>query len=369
MEALFWLSIALIVYVYAAYPVLLGVWASVTRRKGPAAHEGASASEISDLPGVSVIIAARNEAARLPGRIENLLASDYPRSRMQIIVASDGSTDDTAGALAPFGDRVELIMLPPGGKAAALNAAVRRARQPLLVFADARQRFAPDAIRRLASHFGDTQIGAVSGELVLDCEQPATTDGAPVSTIGDGVGAYWRYEKWLRRHEAQVGSTLGVTGAIYAMRRWLWQPLPADTLLDDVLAPMQVVLRGYRVTFDPEARAFDETAKDAAAELRRKVRTLAGNFQLLAREPRLLVPGINPVWLQFMSHKVGRLLVPYAIAATFVSSAWLARDSRFYAVAFGGQLLFYALAAYGAVLDRRARVEPVSAGEVYREAA
>jgi cellulose synthase/poly-beta-1,6-N-acetylglucosamine synthase-like glycosyltransferase len=361
MEALFWVSVAFVVYVYAGYPLLLGLWALIARR-----IRGASAvlprrrpARAAHLPGVSIIIAARDEAVRLPARIDNLLASDYPADRLQIIVASDGSTDDTPGALAPYRDRVELLMLPQSGKAAALNAAVRQARYPILVFADARQRFAPDAIRRLVPHFADPQIGAVSGELMID---PAA------STIADGVGAYWRYEKWLRRREAIVGSTLGVTGAIYAMRLDLWQPLPLDTLLDDVLGPIRIVLRGYHVTFESGARAFDEAPRDAAQELRRKMRTLAGNFQLLAHEPRLLVPGVNPVWLQFMSHKIGRLLVPYALVAIFASSAILARTSWVYAVALAGQLAFFALAAYGLALDRRTRAGAGSP-EVDREAA
>jgi cellulose synthase/poly-beta-1,6-N-acetylglucosamine synthase-like glycosyltransferase len=279
-------------------------------------------------------------------------------------VASDGSTDQTLDALAPYAAHVELVMLPPRGKAAALNAAVSRARHPILVFADARQRFAPDAIRRLVRHFTRLSVGAVSGELVLDCEQ-----GQATSTIGDGVGAYWKYEKWLRRHEAIVGSTLGVTGAIYAMRRRLWQPLPDETILDDVLGPMRIVLQRYRVIFDHTAQAFDAAATDAAVETRRKVRTLAGNFQLLALEPRLLVPGVNPVWFQFVSHKLGRLLVPYALAGALISSLWLAPASWIYATAAAGQLAFYGLAAYGAVLDRRARRQAASGVEVMREAA
>jgi cellulose synthase/poly-beta-1,6-N-acetylglucosamine synthase-like glycosyltransferase len=240
---------------------------------------------------------------------------------------------------------------------------VARATHAIVVFADARQRFAPDAIARLVRHFRDESIGAVSGELMID---------ASTSTIGDGVGAYWRYEKWLRRREAIVGSTLGVTGAIYAMRRDLWQPLPPDTLLDDVLAPLRVVLEGYQVTFDSHAHAFDEAPKDAEQELRRKMRTLAGNFQLLAQEPRLLLPGLNPVWLQFMSHKVARLLVPYALVALLLSSMALAPRSWFYAAACAAQLAFYLLAAYGAVLDRRQPAvppAPSSPSEVMREAA
>ncbi len=364
MEAVFWLSVALIAYVYAGYPVLLAIWARIaTIGAARGGVHDASPRRPSALPPVTIIIAARNEARRLPSRIDNLLASDYPKDCMQIVVASDGSTDATLDALEPYASTVELIMLPPGGKARALNAAVARARHPILVFADARQRFAPDAIRRLVRHFERLSVGAVSGELVLDCEQ-----GASASTVAGGVGAYWKYEKWLRRREAVVGSTLGVTGAVYAMRRVLWEPLPPDTILDDVLGPMRVVLRRYRVLFDATAVAFDEAAGDVVVETQRKVRTLAGNFQLLALEPRLLVPGLNPVWLQFMSHKVGRLAVPYALLTLLASSAWLAPRSWVYAAALAAQLAFYGLAAYGAVLDRRRRVTAPLA-EVVREAA
>ena len=368
MGVVFWLSAGLIVYVYAGYPVLLAVWAravATMRRRDRADGSPGSAGALreSPLPPVTVIIAARNEGRRLPARIENLLASDYPKDRMQIVVASDGSTDNTLDALEPYASSVELIMLPHGGKARALNAAVARACNPILVFADARQRFAPDTIRRLVRHFDRLSVGAVSGELVLDCEQ-----GGSASTVADGVGAYWKYEKWLRRREAIVGSTLGVTGAVYAMRRVLWEPLPPDTILDDVLGPMRIVLRRYRVLFDATALAFDEAAKHVAAETQRKVRTLAGNFQLLLLEPRLLVPGLNPVWLQFMSHKVGRLAVPYALITLFASSAWLAASSWLYTAALSAQLAFYGLAVYGAVLDHRRRgTAPLA--EVMREAA
>ena len=165
METLFWLAAAFIVYVYAGYPLLLGAWATVASRR-MARRQPAAPAAGGELPGVSVIIAARNEGHRLPARIENLLASDYA-GPLQIIVASDGSPDSTEDALAPYLDRINLIVLPPGGKAAALNAGVLLATHPVLVFADARQRFAPDAIGHLVSHFTDPKIGAVSGELVL----------------------------------------------------------------------------------------------------------------------------------------------------------------------------------------------------------
>jgi poly-beta-1,6-N-acetyl-D-glucosamine synthase len=354
MKAVFWLSAAGIAYVYVGYPVLLGVWAWLVRSRQRVNQTRATRRDDAALPGVTIVIAARDEACRLPARIDNLLAADYPHDRMQIIVASDGSSDDTAAALAPYSGCVELLNLPASGKAAALNAAVARARYPILVFADARQRFASDAIRRLAPRFEDPEVGAVSGELLID---------GSASTIGDGIGAYWRYEKWLRRQEAIVGSTLGVTGAIYAMRRELWRPLPPDTILDDVLTPMRVILGGHRVVFEARARAFDEAPSDATAELRRKVRTLTGNFQLVAREPRLLVPGVNPVWLQFMSHKIGRLLVPYALITLYGSSAVLSVSSRFFAVACLAQLGFYGLAAYGARVESRRLTAPVERPE------
>ena len=363
MEVVFWLSVGLIVYVYGGYPILLGVWAWVVQRtRRHRTADDKAFRRVGSFPPVTVIIAARNEGHRLPARIENLLASDYPKDRMQIIVASDGSTDDTMTAVQPYTASVELIMLSAGGKARALNAAVARARNPILVFADARQRFAPDTIRRLVRHFDRLSVGAVSGELVLDCER-----GGSASTVGDGVGAYWKYEKWLRRREAIVGSTLGVTGAVYAMRRALWQPLPHETILDDVLGPMRIVLRRYRVLFDAEALAFDEAARDVSVETQRKVRTLAGNFQLLALEPRLLIPVVNPVWIQFISHKIGRLAVPYALMALLASSLWLATESWVYAAALAAQLTFYGLAVYGAVLDRRRSATPLT--EVVREAA
>ena len=163
-------------------------------------------------------------------------------------------------------------------------------------------------MRRLVANFADATVGAVSGELVLDCEM-----GASASTASESVGGYWRYEKWLRARESEIDSMIGATGAIYAMRRACWQPLPDGTILDDLLAPMRAVLAGWRVVFEPRALAFDVTAPDVAAESRRKRRTLAGNYQILVLEPRLLVPGLNRVWLQYMSHKLGRLAVPWAL--------------------------------------------------------
>jgi cellulose synthase/poly-beta-1,6-N-acetylglucosamine synthase-like glycosyltransferase len=345
METLFWGSILFVAYVYAGYPVLLATWSALAGRrprKGDPERDG--------WPSVSIIVAAKNEARRLPQRLANLLQQRYP-GPLEIIVVSDGSSDETAAALAPFlGSGVSLIQLPAGGKPLALNAGVAAARGEILVFADARQQFASDAVLQLARNFTDPQVGGVTGRLVLD-----RTDSGPdgESAIGDGVGLYWKYETWLRRHESHVWSTLGATGAIYALRRSAWTPLPAETLIDDVLAPMRAVLGGWRVVFDERALAFDTIAANGSTESRRKRRTLAGNYQILAHEPRLLVPGLNPVWLQYCSHKIGRLLIPWALVGAFVSAAALAPHHWWYALALAGQASFYTLAAFGAYLEAR----------------
>jgi biofilm PGA synthesis N-glycosyltransferase PgaC len=380
MVTAFWLLTGVVLYVYVGYPLLLHVWARVRRvdAVATAAHT----------PSVSIIIAARNEGRRIPGRLDNLRQLDYPAHKQQVIVVSDGSTDETAGILAQM-PRVVAVQLPPGGKARALNEGVARATNEIVVFADMRQGFAPDAMRALVAPFSDPQVGAVSGELVLDGEArdrrqdddrramddrralesrrrrgrqtPGKRKGsrrwsrrrtAIASTISDGVGLYWRYEKQIRRDESATGSVVGATGAIYAMRRSLWQPLPDDAILDDVLTPMRCVMAGYRVVFEERACAFDRTAPDANAEGRRKLRTLAGNYQLLWLEPRLLLPWRNPVWLQFVSHKVGRLLVAYALPPLLLLSLLLARRAPVYAAAFSVQSMFYLLACYGAWLER-----------------
>jgi biofilm PGA synthesis N-glycosyltransferase PgaC len=376
MRALFWLSALLIAYVYVGYPAVLALWARLAGRRSAAAH----ASQLEPvLPGVSIIVAARNEAARLPARLDNLLSLDYPADRRQIIVVSDGSTDETPAVLAAFGDRIEVIALPPGGKAAALNAGVSRARYEVLIFADARQTFAPDAVRALVAPLADPCVGGVTGELVLACESTgarrkgadrrhaAATNwrgidrrrlperrGRLASPAAEGVGLYWRYEKTLRRLESAVGSTLGATGAIYALRRSLWRPLPESTLLDDVLAPMRAVLAGQRIVFDDRATAFDHMPGDASAEARRKIRTLAGNVQILWLEPRLLMPVVNPVWIQYVSHKVGRLLVPYALITLLAASIALVGQHPFFALALIAQCTVYLLGGYGAWLERKA---------------
>jgi len=348
MRALFWCSTILVVYVYVGYPLLLRLWARLRPRPFRL-----QTSNFRLQPRVSIVIAARNEGARLAARMDNLLSLDYPAGKRQIVVVSDGSTDDTLEVLARYAGCVDVVAIPTGGKAVALNAGVARATGDVLVFTDARQMFEANALRELVAPLANPSIGAVTGELLLDAESPGL---AAQSTIAEGVGLYWKYEKQIRRSESAIDSTLGATGAIYAMRRSLFRPLPPDTLLDDVLAPMRVVLAGYRVVFNERARAFDRAAVDADAEARRKVRTIAGNYQILALEPRLLLPIRNRVWLQYVSHKIGRLVVPYAMLAMFVASIALAAAHPFYLAVLAGYVALMLLAACGAVIEYRSQI-------------
>jgi biofilm PGA synthesis N-glycosyltransferase PgaC len=372
MATFFWLLVAFVAYVYIGYPLGLHVWKRLWPR--PLAARGPA----NQTPGVSIVIAARNEGRRLAGRIDNLLHLDYPASQRQIIIVSDGSTDDSLEVLARYEPAVERVALSAGGKARALNAGVERARFGLLVFADTRQAFAQDALRALVAPLADPQVGVVSGELVLEGEardrrtlvsdrrgrtvRPIAADAecravadrrhSIQSTVAEGVGLYWRYEKQIRRDESAIASTMGATGAIYAMRRSLWRPLPEDAILDDVLAPMRCVLAGSRVVFDDRARAYDRTARNAEDESRRKRRTLAGNYQLFWLEPALLLPWRNPAWIQFVSHKIARLAVPYTLPPLWLLSFLLSRRSVVYAAAFSAQCVFYLLATYGAWLEK-----------------
>lgn len=326
---LFWGSCGLLGYTLFGYPAAIALWARVRPR--PLRREAAT-------PPVTVVVVAHDEAERIRARIDNLLALDYPPYRLSILIASDGSSDATVELARACDDpRVSVLAFERRrGKAAVLNDAVAQAGGEIIVFADARQRFEPEALRELVACFADPRVGAVSGELCFE----ASGDGPAVSS---GVGFYWRYDKLIRRAESCVDSSVGATGAIYAIRRQLFAAIPETTVLDDVLIPMTVVRAGYRVWFEPSARAYDQVARSAEQEFARKVRTIAGTFQLFARHRWLLDPRRNRLWLQTVSHKLLRLLGPAALATAFAANACLLA-SPFYRATFAAQLALYACA-------------------------
>lgn len=343
--ALFWVAVLLVLYPYAIYPAIVGLWARLAPRppRADAAYR----------PRVAMIVVARNEAARIEAKITTCLTQDYPADRLRLIVASDGSTDATNDIVrAHLDPRVHLLAFGQArGKAACLNDAVALCDEEVIVFTDARQRLSPDAVRRLVAVLGDAEVGAVSGELVFQDEQ--------ATAFSSGVGAYWRYEKFIRRSQAAIHSVPGATGALYALRRSCFRPIPPVTILDDVLIPMQVVLQGLRVVFEAGAIAFDQPSRQVAQERRRKIRTLAGNFQLLRLCPALLMPWRNPIFFQFISHKVMRLLAPWAMLAALVINAVLAPGSAFWSALFVAQIVFYVLPLLGTWLPALGRGAPV----------
>jgi poly-beta-1,6-N-acetyl-D-glucosamine synthase len=315
LEVLYWVGVGVVVYTYAVYPALLAVLARLWARPVRLAPAPTKARR---LPGVSVVLAVYNEEVAIGRRLREF-TTRIAESGLdgEIVVVSDGSTDDTAEVARGFeGDavRVTVIALDENvGKAAALSTGCLAAQNEIIALTDARQTWAADALARLLENFADPAVGAVSGELVVE--------SAP--GVMAGVGLYWRVEKWLRRRESAVHSTVGVTGSICAVRRELFRPIPPGTILDDVYWPLLVAMQGFRVVFDARARAFDRLPERVGAEFCRKVRTLSGNYQLAARLPSALVPWRNPVWFAFVSHKLLRLAVPWALLATLVLASAL----------------------------------------------
>ena len=298
----------------------------------------------------SIILAVRNEQPHIERRLNELtqLAADTHLPH-EIIVVCDGCEDRTPFIARQFQNVHVLELQQNLGKSAALSHGAVMGRNDILLFADARQSWTGDTIPLLLENFSDPQVGAVSGNLVVE--------SAP--GVMAGVGLYWRFEKWLRRTESQAFSMVSVSGSIIAVRRPLFCHIPAGCLLDDVYWPLRVAMQGFRVVHDPRAIATDRLPDRAADEFKRKVRTLSGNFQLLALLPGAILPWQNPVWFQFWSHKLLRLVVPWALIATFAISCIL--QHPIYRFAFFAQLAFYALALLGLPRTSAARLKPVSA--------
>lgn len=306
MDCLFLASALFIAYTYFVYP--LAIWGAARWRRTPPAAPLPDAQ----CPPVTLVIAGHNEAHRIAAKLQDITRWDYPQDRIDIVFVSDGSSDNTAEVLAGF-PHVRFLNLPErGGKAQALNLALQTPCHEVILFNDVRQTAAPDAMRCVVSSLLQDGVGAVSGELTH--HDPATATGA-------SIGLYWRYEKWIRKSESDLASVVGATGAFYAIRRALFVPLQPGTLLDDFEIPMQVARQGHRVLFDPRALVYDGLQETMAGERTRKMRTLSGNFQSFVQQPWLFLPWHNPLWWQFLSHKVFRLLVPYAMILALLGSA------------------------------------------------
>lgn len=321
-------------HVFVGYPL----WVVALARWWPRPVRGRAWT-----PSVTVVLAVHDGAAHVRTKLEGLLALDYPAALLDIVVACDGCRDDSVARCREIGDaRIRVLEFDTRrGKAACVNDAVAQARGEVLLMTDVRQRLEPDALRQLVANLGDPRVGAVSGQLRLFDAHTG---------FARGIDAYWRYETLIRASESRSGSVIGVSGALYAMRRELFRPLPAGTVLDDVLVPMQVAAAGQRVVFEPAAVAWDGTSQQPHEEQRRKIRTLAGNYQLIQLAPWLLLPWRNPLWFRFVSHKLLRLLAPWLLLALGLSSAWLATRHALFALTALGLALGLAAVVAGRFL-------------------
>ncbi|MBI4387903.1 MAG: glycosyltransferase family 2 protein [Candidatus Omnitrophica bacterium] len=332
MEIIFWVLVTLVFYAYFGYPSLLWVVSHLVRK--PIQKKPCE-------PTVSVILSAFNEEKNIEQKLENLLSLDYPDNKLEILVGSDGASDETDKIVSRFhSPRIRFFRFVKNlGKPNVINALVKEARGAILLFTDARQPLDSQAVRELIANFSDLSVGSVSGELYFR--------GEGEGQVARGMGAYWRYEKFLRRCESEIGSMLGATGALYAVRKELVPELPQDILVDDMYIPLAITLKGFRAIFESAARIYDQPSTKSREEFVRKVRTLTGNYQIFYYFPNLFIPFQSPIAWQFFSHKFLRLVVPFCLVGIFLINLFLI-GSVFYRWLFVGQALFYGIALFEA---------------------
>ncbi len=323
MTTLFIILSIFCIYTYLIYPFAIAVLA-----RGRPLPEVENDQAIA-WPSVSIVVAVHNEKQHIANKLKNLRELEYFKE-VEIVIVSDGSTDGTNEYLQKQSD-ISFFNYPASqGKPTALNIGVENAHGDIIVFMDARQTVSLDCLKELVKYFTFENVGAVSGELVMRNTQ---------SGEAENIGLYWRYEKWIRSNESRFFSTAGATGALYAIRKSSFVQLPASILLDDFEIPLNSLKHGQRTLFVPRAIAYDIPSNTSNDEFKRKLRTLTGNYQSFFRNPWLFHPFANKIFFQFISHKVFRLLVPYAMLVALISSGF--SDSKFVGFLFVAQLVFY----------------------------
>jgi cellulose synthase/poly-beta-1,6-N-acetylglucosamine synthase-like glycosyltransferase len=334
---LFWGAAAAIAYTYGLFPALVLARA----RLRPRPHRIAGVT-----PSLSIVIAARNEVDAIGAKLENVLSLDYPEARRQIVVASDGSEDGTDEVVRGYEDRgVRLLRRSREGKAPALNAAVAAAVGEILVFTDANSIFAPDALRAIVSPFADPAVGGVAGD-----QRYLSTDG---DSMAAGELRYWDLDRMLKAAESRAGNVISATGAIYAIRRELFDIVP-DGVTDDFVTSTGVIARGYRLVFAPTAVAYEPVAETGALEFDRKVRVITRGLRSVLVRRALLNPFRHGFYaVQLFSHKVLRRMMVFPLMVMAVTSPFLWRRGRLYRAATVIQLALYGAGATGALLPDR----------------
>lgn len=329
---LFWLAVAFILYVYVLFPAAV----FIRGRLRPSHYKVADIT-----PTVSLIIAARNEEEIIGAKLDNSLALEYPIENLEIIVASDGSTDRTNVIVTRYADSgVALIPLPPVGKAEALNTAVATAKSEILVFSDANSMYSPDAIRKLVRPFADQHVGGVAGN-----QRYFSTDADGLTS--DGESRYWRFDQKLKMYESAAGSAVSATGAIYAIRQQFFQQVP-EGVTDDFFISTGTIAQGFRLVFTADAIAYEPVAPSSSREFGRKVRVITRGFQSVWKRRNLLNPLRHGAYaIQLLSHKLMRRLVVFPLIVLLIATPLLWSTGLFYKLAFLGQFGFYLMAVLG----------------------
>ncbi len=343
--SLFWTSLFLIGFSYFGYPLV--IWLLARNKSRQQETEEREPLDTNSLPKVSIIIAAYREEAVILERLNNLARLDYPTSKLEILIGCDGNEDLTGELVNTYGDdQIRLIQFEQRrGKASVLNDCVPLASGEILVFSDANTNMDPQCIRQLVRHFQDESTGCVCGQLILeDAETGKNVDGL-----------YWKYENFLKHCETRLGAVLGVNGAIYALKKSLYQPVPADTIIDDFLIGMRVHLAGQRLIYDESAFAVEESATSVQAEFKRRIRIGTGAFQSLKHLKALLHPRYGSIAFAFWSHKLLRWFCPVFMALAFLSNLFLL-NQPLYQATLSLQILFYISAFIGMKLNGSSRL-------------
>ena len=344
MTALFWLSLGLVAYSYVGYPLVIGAWAAL-REAGEGVRflgggpDRRQRRRDDRWPSLAVVLAAHDEETCIRQKIENCLALDYPADRIEVLVGCDGCTDRTAELARESGDpRVRVIEFQRSGKASVLSRLVPLAKGEVVVLTDANTMMDAGAARALARHFAEPSVGAVVGRLRLYNRVRREYEES----------LYWRYETILKYYEGKLGCVVGANGGIYAVRRLLFTPLRPTTIVDDFVVPVRIASRGWKVPYEPEAVAYEETTEDYDREFGRRARIGAGNWQSIALVPDVLDPRTGFLAFAFVSHKLLRWAAPFLLALALALNFPLAAVGGLpYRALLFAQVAFYALALLG----------------------
>jgi cellulose synthase/poly-beta-1,6-N-acetylglucosamine synthase-like glycosyltransferase len=330
----FWISLAVCVYIYFGYPALLWALSKLRPRPVRAAHV---------TPRVTFVIAAYNEENNIGDKIANTLSLDYPGEQLEVLIVSNGSTDRTNEIVSSWTDpRVKLIALPKPGKMAALNEGARAATGDILVFTDADFLLDTHTLRLIASKFADPEVGGVCGARNTNVQRGG-------DATGEGEGLYARWDKWQKTLESEIGSVFAADGLLYAIRRELYVPI-ADMHADDIVISTRVPLQGYRLLFEPKATAYERATVHAEQEFGRRIRVTNHSVRaLLTLRSHLFTHGFYSV--ELLSHKLIRHFIPFFLIPLFASNLFL--SGWFYRVTLGGQIAVYALALIGWALRNK----------------